>query len=81
MTSPAVSDADSAGGNGGRFPRRRYVATAADRQKEDGVSELVAKGASLGIPTWVGLGIGVLGVIGMVVMVIVYGGKEENGDG
>ncbi|NJQ07310.1 hypothetical protein [Streptomyces lonarensis] len=45
------------------------------------MSELVAKGVSLGLPTWVGLAIGALSVIGMIIVVIVYGGKEENGGG
>ncbi len=43
------------------------------------MNELVAKGASLGLPAWVGLVIGALSVVGFVILAIIYGGREGNG--
>lgn len=51
----------------------------AKRNKRRSVNELVAKGVSLGAPTWLWVSVGVLSVVVMIVVVIVYGGKEENG--
>ncbi len=43
------------------------------------MNELIAKGVSLGAPSWVWISVGVASVIGFIVLAVVYGGRDENG--